>query len=166
MLLILDFIHRLAQSVLLMMGVAIFFSYSLQFYVPVNIIGPWVKNRLSTERSKEISDYVLRIALVVFTCKHLIFSLIQVFNIFVFPGFLAAIIPNLEAVISLVGSMSSSTLALIFPPLIEIVTFWPNGLGKHYWILWKDVGIMIFGILGFVFGTYTSLAQILNPQEA
>lgn len=59
----------LAQSVLLMMGVAIFFSYSLQFYVPVNIIGPWVRDRLTTERSKEMSDYVLRIALVVFTCK-------------------------------------------------------------------------------------------------
>lgn len=59
----------LAQSVLLMMGVAIFFSYSLQFYVPVQIIGPWVRDRLTTERSKEMSDYVLRIALVVFTCK-------------------------------------------------------------------------------------------------
>lgn len=52
-----------------MMGIAIFFSYSLQFYVPVQIIGPWIKDRLTTERSKEMSDYVLRIALVVFTCK-------------------------------------------------------------------------------------------------
>jgi len=79
---------------------------------------------------------------------------------------LAAIIPNLGSIISLVGAVSSSTLALIFPPLIEIVTFWPNGgLGKNYWILWKDISIMIFGILGFIFGTYTSVEQILYPPD-
>lgn len=79
---------------------------------------------------------------------------------------LAAIIPNLRDIISLVGAVSSSTLALIFPPLIEIITFWPNNLGKHNWILWKDIGIMIFGILGFVFGTYTSIEQILNSDDS
>lgn len=77
---------------------------------------------------------------------------------------LAAIIPNLGPIISLVGAVSSSTLALIFPPLIEIITFWPNNLGKNYWVLWKDIAIMVFGILGFIFGTYTSIAQILDPD--
>lgn len=77
---------------------------------------------------------------------------------------MAAIIPNLGPIISLVGAVSSSALALIFPPLIEIITFWPNQLGRHNWVLWKDIAIMLFGILGFIFGTYTSLAQILNPQ--
>lgn len=77
---------------------------------------------------------------------------------------MAAIIPNLGPIISLVGAVSSSALALIFPPLIEIITFWPNQLGRNNWVLWKDIGIMLFGILGFIFGTYTSLAQILNPE--
>lgn len=83
----------------------------------------------------------------------------------IFSVILAAIIPNLGPIISLVGAVSSSTLALIFPPLLEIITFWPNGLGRGYWVLWKDIGIMIFGILGFFFGTYTSLEQILNPPH-
>lgn len=73
-------------------------------------------------------------------------------------------VPNLGPIISLVGAVSSSTLALIFPPLIEIITFWPNKLGKHNWVLWKDVGIMLFGILGFIFGSYASIMEILDPK--
>ena len=129
-----------------MMALAIFFSYSLQFFVPMSILNPHIRRRLHTEQSRLIGEYLARVSLVVFTF------------------ILAAMIPNLGAVISLVGAVSSSTLALIFPPLIEIVTFWPDKLGRHYWVLWKDIAIMVFGILGFIFGTYTSVAQILNPD--
>lgn len=79
---------------------------------------------------------------------------------------LAAIVPDLELIISLVGAFSSSTLALIFPPIIEIITFWPNGLGKNNWLLWKDLAIMVFGIMGFVFGTYASVSQMVNKVMA
>lgn len=129
----------------LAMALAIFLSYGLQFYVPINIVGPWVRSRMSSEQSEEIAEYLLRVGLVIFT--------------FV----LAAIIPNLGAVISLVGAVSSSTLALIFPPIIDIVTFYPN-YGKNNWKLWKDLFVLIFGVLGFVFGTYASVNQILNPE--
>jgi solute carrier family 36 (proton-coupled amino acid transporter) len=78
----------------------------------------------------------------------------------------AALIPNLSGIISLVGAFSSSALALIFPPFIEIVTFWPGKLGKYDWKLWKDIFIMIFGITGFVFGTYASLETILNTHRS
>lgn len=125
-----------------MMAVAIFLSYTLQFYVPINIVGPWLKAKLHGHNNQVVGEYLLRVGIVLFTF------------------ILAAMTPNLGAVISLVGAVSSSTLALIFPPIIEIVTFWPNNLGKHYWILWKDIGIMIFGILGFVFGSYTSILQV------
>jgi solute carrier family 36 (proton-coupled amino acid transporter) len=135
----------LAQLVMLMFALAIFLSYTLQFYVPINIIGPWLRSKISGEKNRMIGDYLLRIGLVLFTF------------------ILAAMIPNLGAVISLVGAISSSTLALIFPPIIEIVTFWPH-LGKWNWILWKDIAIMIFGIMGFIFGTFTSIMQILHPD--
>lgn len=135
----------LAQLVRLMMALAIFLSYTLQFYVPINIIGPWLRAKIAGDHNRAIGDYLLRIGLVLLTF------------------ILAAMIPNLGAVISLVGAVSSSTLALIFPPIIEIVTFWPH-LGKWNWVLWKDIAIVIFGISGFGFGTYTSVMQILHPD--
>lgn len=73
-------------------------------------------------------------------------------NLVSFAVILAALVPNLGPIISLVGALSSSTLALIFPPLIEIVTFGPERMGRYYWMLWKNLAIMLFGILGFFFG--------------
>lgn len=59
----------MAQSVRGIMAIAIFMSYCLQFYVPMNIVWPMLKPRLLTERSLVIGENVLRISLVLFTCK-------------------------------------------------------------------------------------------------
>lgn len=75
--------RRLAQSVRLMMAVAIFLSYGLQFYVPIQIVGPWFNSLFHTE-SQRLSDAGLRIALVAFTCKlsHFLFrKILQIRNI-------------------------------------------------------------------------------------
>lgn len=137
----------LAQSVRLMMAIAIFLSYSLQFYVPFNIVWPSIKKYFETDKTKNMAEYITRTVLVFIT--------------FIF----AIAIPNLGAVISLVGAFSSSALALIFPPLIEIVTFWPDGLGRNKWVLWKDLFIIIFGFIGFLVGSYVSLLNILYPEQ-
>lgn len=137
----------LAQLVRVVMALAIFLSYTIQFYVPVNIIGPWLRAQLHGESRRVFGDYALRIGLVLVTFL------------------LAVMIPNLGMVISFVGAFSSSALALIFPPIIEILTFWPNKLGKYKWIMIKDLLIVVIGVLGFIFGTYVSLQQILNAPE-
>ncbi|XP_047530702.1 proton-coupled amino acid transporter-like protein pathetic isoform X1 [Vanessa atalanta] len=134
----------LAQSVRAVMAAAIFLSYGLQFYVPMNIVWPYIKTKLNSEKALEYGEIVTRFVLITIT-------------------FVAAVlIPNLSSIISLVGAFSSSALALIFPPIIEIITFWPERLGTKGWILWKDLAIIIFGITGFVFGTYASLENILK----
>lgn len=79
---------------------------------------------------------------------------------FIFTVSAAVLIPNLSGIISLVGAFSSSALALIFPPIIEIMTFWPDQLGTRNWKLYKDLLIILFGITGFVFGTYTSVENL------
>jgi hypothetical protein len=53
---------------------------------------------------------------------------------------------------------------LIFPPLIEIITFWEKVFGKYSWILWKDIFVMIFGLLFFGFGSYVSIWNIIQPE--
>lgn len=70
----------MAQSVRLMMAIAIFLSYGLQFYVPMNIVWPIIRDRLDTEKSQVIGEYVTRSVLVFVTCKYKSTSVI--------PGFL------------------------------------------------------------------------------
>uniref|UniRef100_A0A0A9W394 Proton-coupled amino acid transporter 1 n=1 Tax=Lygus hesperus TaxID=30085 RepID=A0A0A9W394_LYGHE len=131
----------LGQSVRIMLGLAIFFSYGLQFYVPMKIVWPPIERNLR-EEYRYPAELVTRTVLVIFTF------------------FLAIAIPNLSAVISLVGALSSSTLALIFPPIIEIITFWDYGLSKK--TIFKDLFIALFGFTGFLFGTYASLHDIFD----
>lgn len=75
---------------------------------------------------------------------------------------IAAAIPNLGPFISLVGAVCLSTLGMIFPSIIELATYWETeGLGRCYWLLWKNILIILFGILGFVTGTWTSIEEII-----
>ena len=86
-----------------MMALAIFFSYAIQFYVPVDIINSYLQERISVENHIK-AEYLVRLVLVLFTFT------------------LAAVIPKLDLFISLVGSVSSSTLALMAPSIIDTVT--------------------------------------------
>lgn len=78
-------------------------------------------------------------------------------------GVLAILIPRLDLVLSLVGSMSSSALALIIPPLLEMTTFYGEGLSPM--TITKDALISIFGFVGFVVGTYESLYELIFPSH-
>jgi solute carrier family 36 (proton-coupled amino acid transporter) len=79
---------------------------------------------------------------------------------------LAIAIPKLELFISLVGAVGSSFLALIFPPLLEVFTFGMEGMGRFRWKLWKNIAIFLFGLIGFVVGTYVAILEIVRSFEA
>lgn len=134
----------LAQSVKVMIAVAIFFTYALQFYVPMEIIWKALKNNFS-ESKRNLSNYAIRISLVVITVV------------------LAILIPNLGGFISLVGAVCLSMLGLIFPATIDLVTFYEEpGLGKYNWRLYKNLFLILFGLVGFITGTYVSIIEIIN----
>ena len=84
---------------------------------------------------------------------------------------LALAIEDLDDLITLVGAVASSALALIFPPLIETLTYWNDPERKWFWYLprkfWvvKNIAIMAFGILGFALGTFAALHNITNRYE-
>nr|CAD7592857.1 unnamed protein product [Timema genevievae] len=133
----------LAQSVKVMIAVAIFFTYALQFYVPMEIIWKAVNHRFGAH--KLTAEYIIRTVLVIATVG------------------IAAAIPNLGPFISLVGAVCLSTLGIMFPAIIELVTFWEDpGLGRFNWVLWKNLAIILFGVLGFVTGTYSSIDEIVR----
>ncbi|ERL87779.1 hypothetical protein D910_05168 [Dendroctonus ponderosae] len=126
----------LAQSVKLMIAVAIFFTYALQFYVPMEIIWKALKNNFSSA-SQNFANYAIRIILVFITVV------------------LAILIPNLGGFISLVGAVCLSMLGLIFPATIDLVTFYDDpGMGKYNWRLYKNLFLIFFGLVGFLTGTY------------
>lgn len=75
---------------------------------------------------------------------------------------LAESIPELGLFISLVGAVSSTALALMFPPLIELVSQSqkPGGIPKY--MIAKDCFIILLGLFIFVTGTYESVASIIR----
>lgn len=93
----------------------------------------------------------------------------------------AALIPNLGLVISLgksnlisskfillgffrrplVGAIASSALSVIFPPICETITFWPNDLGRYKWQFFLNILIILFGFYVFFAGTALSLSNIV-----
>ena len=79
-------------------------------------------------------------------------------------GVLAILIPRLDLVISLVGSVSSSALALIIPPLLEVVTYYGEGISSL--TVTKDALISILGFMGFVVGTYQALDELIKSGNS
>ncbi|CAH3029399.1 unnamed protein product [Porites evermanni] len=130
-------------GVKLLFASCIFLTYFLQFYVPMVIIQPVILKHVP-EEYQDVADFAIRAATVIFTC------------------ILAISIPQLDNFISLVGSISCSTLAIIFPVAIHITTLTTEGDGRVPTVtFFKDAAIMLIGILTFLFGTYTSVARIV-----
>lgn len=76
---------------------------------------------------------------------------------------MAEAIPHLELFISLVGAVSSSALALIFPPIIEMAVVSQNQKPSKVTIA-KDIFILILGISGCITGTYVSIMKIVQKE--
>lgn len=131
----------LGNIVCLSYALAIFLSYPIQFYVPIQVMWPTLKHKC-TPRWQLPAEYAFRIFIILITFA------------------LAILIPQLGLFISLVGSFSGSYLCLILPPILEWVTFSEDGLPWYYHV--KNAAIMLLGILGFITGTYVSVQEIAH----
>ncbi|XP_051829667.1 proton-coupled amino acid transporter 1-like [Antechinus flavipes] len=131
----------LFQIVKLLYCFGIFITYALQFYVAAEIILPFALSHVP-KKWNLMADYSIRTGLVCITCS------------------LAILVPKLDLVIALVGSISSSGLALIFPPLLEIIIFYSEGLSPLTII--KDILISALGFGGFLIGTYQALYELIH----
>lgn len=139
---------KLAQSVKLMIALAIFLTYTLQFYVPIQIIWKGIKHRISPDNHVR-GELCLRTVMVIFTI------------------FVAAALPNLGPFITLIGAVCLSSLGLIIPAIVETVVYREDpGLGRFNWRLYKNGFLILFGIIGFITGTYVSLLEFAHEFGA
>lgn len=79
--------------------------------------------------------------------------------------FLAISVPRLALFISLFGAFCLSVLGIAFPALMEICVLWPNNLGRFNIVVIRNLLLIAVGMLGLVFGTQKSLADIIKSFE-
>ncbi|XP_017752370.1 PREDICTED: proton-coupled amino acid transporter-like protein CG1139 [Eufriesea mexicana] len=135
----------LAQSVQILLAIAIFFTHPIQCYVVIDIAwNEYIAPNLEKNSHKLLWEYVVRTCLVLLTFL------------------LAVAIPKLDLFISLFGALCLSGLGLAFPAIIQICTFWNvcDSTEKSL-MLAKNMSLILFAFLGLVVGTYTSLRDII-----
>ena len=136
----------LAKTVQILLAVAIFFTHPIQCYVAIDIAwNEYIAPNLEKNSHKVLWEYVVRTSLVLLT-------------------FLLAIaIPKLDLFISLFGALCLSGLGLAFPAIIQTCTLWKvSNRTEKFVLVAKNMSLVLFGLLGLVVGTYTSLRDIIN----
>lgn len=133
----------LAQCVKILIALAIFFTYALQFYVPTSIIWEMIEHKFAKDR-QNMYNYIMRMCIVTGTIL------------------LAIAIPNLGPIISLVGAVCFSILGLLLPAFIEMATRWESpGFGFLKWRLIKDILLSIIAVFALFSGAYASILDII-----
>lgn len=123
--------------------VAIFFTYTLQFYVPMEIVWRNTRDRVALKYHNH-AQAAMR---AVFACLTVA---------------AAATLPRLEQVIGLEGAFFYSFLGLIAPALMDLIFHWERGLGPYNYILVKDTMLIVFGFFVLVTGVTQSIREIVN----
>ncbi|XP_059059991.1 proton-coupled amino acid transporter-like protein pathetic [Achroia grisella] len=137
----------LAQSAKILMALAILFTYSLQFYVPMEMIWRQIHERVSV-RYENITQITIRTVAVVGSVA------------------LAAAFPDLELFISLCGAIFLSSLGLLTPAIVDTVHNWDRGLGTFNWILWKNLFISLISLIALFAGSYVSIQGMVHKFSA
>lgn len=127
----------------ILIGLAILFTFGLQFYIPMEILMKKIENRIA--KTRNFSEIAIRTF------------------IMVVMGGLAIAVPDLEPFISLVGAVFFGSLGLFVPAFIEIVFLQTNGgYGKMDWKLWKNLFLMLFALIAMFAGAFVSIKDIVE----
>jgi solute carrier family 36 (proton-coupled amino acid transporter) len=132
-------------------SLAIFISYNLQFYVAASIL--WTYMYKNVNYLKQLKDRPNKLFKFF---EYLFRSLIVCFTFL-----LAFFIPRIDLFISLVGAISGSMLALVIPPILDLIVFLPTAKYPKIKIA-KNILISLFGVYIFIAGTYVSISDIIN----
>ncbi|XP_033197401.1 solute carrier family 36 member pathetic [Bombus vancouverensis nearcticus] len=128
-----------AQIVKILIALAVYCTFGLQFYVCLDIAWNSIKHRF---HERTIVNYILRTAMAIGAVL------------------LAVTVPTIEPFIGLIGAFCFSILGLLIPVFVETVTYWDVGFGPGNWVALKNVIICIIGLMALIFGSRSALMQI------
>jgi proton-coupled amino acid transporter len=115
------------------MGVLL--GYPIQFFIAIQIMFPSIKNKIALANDHPfIGELFFRSAMVLVTFA------------------VANLIPKLDLLLSLIGAVCSTILALVLPPLIEFIIMPCDNNVSWWWLTLKNSIILIIAILGFLTG--------------
>ncbi|XP_046672245.1 proton-coupled amino acid transporter-like protein pathetic isoform X2 [Homalodisca vitripennis] len=135
----------IGEVVKVLVALNVLCSYGLCFCVPSEIV--WRKlNPRVREENKTRAYYTMRILMIL--------SAVVV----------ACALPDLEPFVGLCGAICYSTLGLLFPSVIDLVTFWEDKeyMGPGRWKLYKNVFLMLMWLIALTAGTQASVAKIVE----
>ncbi|XP_030752891.1 proton-coupled amino acid transporter-like protein pathetic isoform X2 [Sitophilus oryzae] len=130
-----------AQAVNVLIAIAVFFTFGLQFYVCIDIAWSGLKDKCT--KHEVLSQYVMRTIMVVVCVA------------------IAIAVPTIIPFVGLIGALCFSILGLMLPVAIEVITFWDKGFGAYNWKIFKDIVVVITGILALIFGSKSALEDIV-----
>ncbi|XP_005176190.2 proton-coupled amino acid transporter 2 isoform X1 [Musca domestica] len=134
-----------AQIVKVMVSMGVLFGYPLQFHIAIQIMLPSVIETFKCYEHTLAANLTFRSVMVIVTLG------------------IAELVPNLGLFISLIGSLCSTALALVFPPIIELIVKRDiSSICARYSMYLKNAIILILAMAGFVAGTYESLSEIIK----
>nr|CUU98652.1 hypothetical transcript [Hymenolepis microstoma] len=126
----------------------IFLTYLLQFYVPALIFARLMKkipcHRAATLQKQSLHRKLMR------------------------ADAIAMLVPHLDLMVSLLGAISSSVLAILAPPILEIIHYWPEREQIPWFyakIAAKNVFIISVGVFSAVFGTAATVLEIARVMR-
>ncbi|CAH2091645.1 unnamed protein product [Euphydryas editha] len=133
----------LAQSAKILMALSILFTYSLQFYVPMEMIWRQMHHKIAV-KYHTITQISIRTTAVVGSVA------------------IAAAFPDLELFINLSGAIFLSSLGLLTPAIVDTVHNWERDLGRFNWKVYKNIIISIISLVALFAGSYVSVLGIVN----
>jgi len=133
------------QILKIMFVLCVLVSYPIQAFVPLERVEKFITRKCPPEKHTRYS-YMARFVLVLITLA------------------VAEMVPHLALFIALIGAVSCSVLALLFPPMIDLLCqYAKNELTVGVIII--DSLLLVTFIIGFTTGTYSALSDIFKTLE-
>ncbi|OWR54221.1 putative proton-coupled amino acid transporter [Danaus plexippus plexippus] len=127
-----------------LMGVMIFITFALNFWAPFNLVWYYVSKKHSPKKYWLWERVYRSIFVIAITA-------------------IAIAFPNIGNLMGLLGAFCLSNMGFIFPAFIELLVIWESpGLGRLYWRFWKNIFVILIGVLLFVAGTYSNVKGLIN----